>query len=202
MTVLAAVPIKPFDSAKKRLEGHLSVAQRRFLAQHLAERALASIAATGAEPLVLAADEEVASFAEDRGYGAKLDRSTNLNASASGAVALASAGRRPWLVIHADLPFIDAAAVEVALEVLAKGGPVIAPSPDGGTPVLGWNRNHFVFEYGPASFHRHQRRLAPHDPIVLTDFRLVFDIDRPADLALVLANDSELTDRLSTLVGS
>jgi hypothetical protein len=41
--------------------------------------------------------------------------------------------------------------------------------------------------------------LAPHEPLVITDRRLMFDVDRPADLALALRQFPELAARLSSL---
>ena len=199
MTVLGAVPIKPFRSAKNRLAGDLTIPQRRMLAEHLGQRTLAAVKDAGAEPIVLAADEDVAVWAKHLGHRALLDSGPDLNSSAKAAADLASIENRPWLLIHADLPLIDAAAVAQALSALSSGRPIIAPSPDGGTPALGWQGRELIFSYGPNSFHRHHHQLAPHEPLVITDRRLMFDIDRPADLALALRQFPELAARLSSL---
>ena len=199
MTVLGAVPIKPFRSAKNRLAGDLTIPQRRMLAEHLGQRTLAAVKDAGAEPIVLAADEDVAVWAKHLGHRALLDSGPDLNSSAMAAADLASIENRPWLLIHADLPLIDAAAVAQAISALSSGRPIIAPSPDGGTPALGWQGRELIFSYGPNSFHRHHRQLASHEPLVITDRRLMFDIDRPADLALALRQFPELAARLSSL---
>ncbi|HJQ94526.1 MAG TPA: 2-phospho-L-lactate guanylyltransferase [Acidimicrobiia bacterium] len=202
MTVLAAVPIKSFASAKNRLASHLSMPQRRLLAQLLSERVFKALSGAGAEPLALAADEDVASWAQEKGYRVQLDSQADLNAAATSAIEIASREGRSWLIVHSDLPHVDHRAIEIAIGAIDSGRPVIVPSQDGGTPALGWHREQFPFAYGPASFQRHLRHVAQDQPLVLTDPRLMFDVDRPADLALVLASDSGLNTRLSTLVGS
>lgn len=202
MSVLGAVPIKPFRSAKNRLAADLTIPQRRLLAEHLGRRTLAAIKDAGAEPIVLAADEDVAVWAERLGYRTLLDPGPDLNSAAAAAADLASIGNRPWLLIHADLPLIDAEVVAQALSALAFGRPTIAPSPDGGTPMLGWRGRELMFRYGPSSFHRHHYQLATYQPLVITDRRLMFDIDRPSDLALALRRFPELAARLSSLPAS
>ncbi|MGH8923941.1 MAG: 2-phospho-L-lactate guanylyltransferase [Acidimicrobiia bacterium] len=202
MTILGGVPIKPFRSAKNRLAANLTLRQRRLLAEYLGKRTLGAIMDAGAEPIVLAADEEVADWAKGFGYRTLLDPGSNLNSAATAAADLASTEDRPWLMVHGDLPFIDEQAVGRALTSLASGRPALAPSPDGGTPVLGWQGRDLAFQYGPGSFHRHHYQLALHNPLVLTDPRLVFDIDRPDDLALTLRRDPDLADRLSSLTAS
>ena len=199
MTVLAAVPIKPFRSAKNRLAADLTIPQRRLLAEHLGQRTLAAIKDAGAEPMALAADEDVAVWAKHLGYRTLLDPGPDLNSAAVAAADQASIENRPWLLIHADLPLIDAQVVAQAIAALVSGRPTLAPSPDGGTPVLGWRSRDFTFRYGPSSFHRHHHQLAKYRPLVITDRRLMFDIDRPSDLALALRRFPELAARLSSL---
>lgn len=202
MTVLGGVPIKPFRSAKKRLAMHLTMPQRRLLAEHLGERTLAAVGEAGMEPMVLAADEEVAVWAKRLGYRALLDPGSSLNSAARAAADLASSEDRPWVLIHGDLPLLNAQGLEQILAALTNGRPVIAPSPDGGTPLLGWRERDLTFRYGPGSFQRHHRQLAGHRPLVATDSRLMFDIDRPGDLAYLLQRDRKLADRLSSLLPS
>jgi 2-phospho-L-lactate guanylyltransferase len=199
VTVLGGVPVKPFRSAKNRLAKDLAITQRRLLAEHLGERTLAVVQEAGAEPMVLAADEEVAVWAKRLGYRALLDPASDLNSAASAAADLASTEDRPWVLIHSDLPLMDADALGQVIAALTRGRPVIAPSPDGGTPVLGWRGKDLTFQYGSGSFQRHHRQLAAHQPLVATDPRLMFDIDRPGDLAFVLQRDRALADRLSSL---
>lgn len=202
MAVLGAVPIKPFLGAKHRLGTALSPPQRKALAQHLGRRVLLALLQAGAEPLALVADDEVEAWVLREGFQAILDPAPNLNQAAAGAVHLAATTGRAWLIVHGDLAFIDPQAVKNALAALEAGRPVIAPSPDGGTPLLGWSSDEFAFAYGPSSFHHHLRQVAPNDPAVLVDHRLVFDIDRPADLMLALARDPNLSDLLSSLPSS
>lgn len=202
MTVLGGVPLKPFRSAKNRLAKDLTIPQRRLLAEHLGQRTLDAVDEAGAEPMVLAADEEVSVWAKRLGYRTLLDPGSDLNSAARAAADLASSEDRSWLLIHSDLPLIDADALGQILDALARGRPVIVPSPDGGTPVLGWRGTDLTFRYGAGSFQRHHRQLAGHRPLVVTDSRLMFDIDRPGDLAFLLQRDRSLADRLSSLPAS
>ena len=202
MTVLGGVPVKPFRAAKNRLAPDLTIPQRRLLAEHFGQRTLAAIKDAGVEPIVLAADEDVAVWAKRLGYRAILDPGSGLNAAASAAADLAAKENRLWLLIHSDLPLIEAQAIEEILTPLESGRPVIAPSPDGGTPVLGWQGRELAFRYGPGSFQRHHHQLARHEPLIITDRRLMFDIDRPGDLRFVLGRDRSLANRLSSLLAS
>ena len=202
MTVLGGVPIKPFRSAKNRLAKDLTIPQRRLLAEHLGQSTLNAVDEAGAEPMVLAADEEVSVWAKRLGYRTLLDPGSDLNSAARAAADLASNEDRSWLLIHSDLPLIDADALGQILDALAGGRPVIVPSADGGTPVLGWRGTDLTFRYGAGSFQRHHRQLAGHRPLVVTDSRLMFDIDRPGDLAFLLQRDRSLADRLSSLPAS
>ncbi|MGH8958820.1 MAG: 2-phospho-L-lactate guanylyltransferase [Acidimicrobiia bacterium] len=196
------MPIKPFRSAKNRLAADLTIAQRRLVAEHLGQRTLATIKDAGAEPIVLAADEEVAMWAKRLGYRSLLDPGSDLNSAARAAAELASTDDRPWLLIHSDLPLIDVPSIGRLLAALASGRPVLAPSPDGGTPVMGWQGTEVTFRYGPGSFRRHHHQLAAHQVLVTADRRLMFDIDRPGDLAFVLRRDPALAERLSSLPAS
>ena len=126
MTVLGGVPIKPFRSAKNRLAKDLTIPQRRLLAEHLGQSTLNAVDEAGAEPMVLAADEEVSVWAKRLGYRALLDPGSDLNSAARAAADLASKEDRPWLLIHGDLdtrvPFEQSTLMRSALE--AAGRPV------------------------------------------------------------------------------
>jgi 2-phospho-L-lactate guanylyltransferase len=183
--VIVAVPVKPFDAAKARLASLLSPASRRWLGRGLAERTLSAVAAAGATPLVLAADDEVAGWAVEAGVEVLLDRGSSLDRAAADAVALAAERTTGWIVCHADLPLLAAGDLTPAVTVVARGGAVIAPSADGGTSLLGCGLPAFPFAYGPGSFHRHLAAAAHLAPIVLVTPGLACDLDLPADLVAV-----------------
>jgi len=174
--VVVAIPIKPFDAAKSRLAAVLPDAVRRQVGIELARRTVEAVIRAGTTPLVLAADEEVAAWADGMGAGVLVDPGSELNAAAAGAAR--TAGR--WIICHADLPLLLESDIAAAADHVGRGRTVIAPSSDGGTTLLGGGGNDFSFAYGPASFHRHLRRL--EDPIVLTTVGFALDLDGPDDL--------------------
>ena len=179
--VVAGVPVKPFQAAKQRLAAVLAPDLRVALSQGLAQRTCQTLVAAGAETVVLAADEDVADWADGLGFEAVLDQGFDLNQAA--AAALQSLRKdRSWLICHADLPLLNDAALAPVMAALASGRPVIAPSRDGGTTLLGGSLRRFRFSYGPGSFHGHLRSLAPHDPRIVVDARLAIDLDEPSDL--------------------
>lgn len=182
LPVLAAVPVKRFGVAKRRLAPLLSSEARAALGRDLAARTLTRLAETGADVLTLAADEEVASWSAEHGWEAMVDTGTGLDAAAAGAVARTVRQDRAWMVVHADLPLLS---LEEATDAVAAAsqGAVIAPSDDGGTSLLA-GKGSFSFAYGPGSFHRHLSRL--DQPRVITATGWLLDLDGPDDLLAVL----------------
>lgn len=183
--VLAAVPIKRFYVAKRRLGPLLDRPARSRLGQDLAFHTMSAVAATGAEVVALAADREVAGWAASHGWEAMIDRDGGLDAAAASAATRAAAAGRGWLVIHADLPLLTPADVSVALEALEQDEWPIAPSDDGGTSLIG-GRDRFRFAYGPGSFHRHLARLIR--PRIIVRRALALDLDGPSDYAAALGS--------------
>jgi 2-phospho-L-lactate guanylyltransferase len=182
MTAVVALPIKPFAAAKQRLAAVLSVEQRRSLSKALAGRSADTAIAAGALPLVLAADEEVARWAEERGIAWIPDRGLGLDGAATGAVEWSTERGHPWIICHADLPLLGVADLSAAIRQVESGRPVIAASTDGGTSLIGAQVDRFDFAYGPGSFHRHLARLQTTDPVILSRIGLSLDVDEPADL--------------------
>jgi 2-phospho-L-lactate guanylyltransferase len=183
MPIVAGVPVKSFSAAKMRLAAAIAPDARIALSQGMATRTCALLAEAGARPLVLAADTEVARWAKGLAHEVVLDENSDLNQAAAAAITVASG--QPWLLLHADLPLLDSEVLATLLAAIEDGQSVIAPSRDGGTPAIGASVTTFDFGYGPSSFHRHLRRLAPNDPKVLVDPRLAIDLDEPSDLAVV-----------------
>lgn len=182
MTVVVALPIKPFAAAKQRLAAVLSVEQRRSLSMTLAERSADTARAAGAVPLVLAADDEVARWAEGRGLAWIADRGLDLDGAAAGAVAWAVGQGRSWVICHADLPLLEVADLLAATTPVESGSPVIAASTDGGTSLIGGRLDRFDFAYGPGSFRRHLARLTAAGPVIISRIGLALDVDEPSDL--------------------
>lgn len=183
MTPLVLVPVKRFFVAKGRLAPLLDAPARSRLGRALAERTLATIAAAGIEPTVMAADETVAEWARSHGRPSHLDPAgTDLDASARVAISM---GTRPWLIVHADLPLLSTDDIEAAAAVLSDGDDPLSPSNDGGTSLIG-GRGDFGFAYGTGSFHRHLARLSR--PRILVRVGLSLDLDDPSDFAAAVAH--------------
>lgn len=199
---MGAIPIKPFQSAKGRLREALTPAVRASVSRQLAADTVEALQSAGATPLVIAADAEVAAWGENLGLAVILDENSDLNAAATLAVAEASRQRLPWMVLHVDLPMLNPEVLRRAISVISEHRPVIAPSSDGGTPLLGTNSSQFDFAYGPGSFQRHLRLLAAQTPVVMVDPRLGIDLDGPDDLRALARRVhwlAEMTDTLPPL---
>jgi len=197
--VIGAVPIKPFQAAKRRLQEVLTPTKRASVSRELAARTIEALQMAGAIPLILAADEEVAQWGHDQGLAVILDVQSDLNAAAGLAVAEAHRQQRPWLVIHVDLPMLTQDVLGRATSLVTQRQPVIAPSSDGGSPLLGSDRSRFDFAYGPGSFQRHLRLLAIDSPVVLIDPALAIDLDGPDDLAALRHRVPWLAEMTDTL---
>ena len=200
MHILAGVPVKSFATAKNRLASAIGPEARLAVSQEMARRTCLLLAEAGVRPLVLAADTAVARWAQDLALEVIVDESSSLDQAAGSAVE-AAAGR-PWLLIHADLPLLDSHVLSDVIAILATGGTVIAPSRDGGTPVIGASLTSFAFGYGPSSYRRHLRLLAPTLPSVVIDPRLAIDLDDPSDLISVRPRVPWLATVLDSLVQS
>ncbi len=177
MTVVVAIPVKSFSVAKARLAAVLGAETRAMLGRALADHTVAVTSAAGAEPVVVAGDEEVLAWARRRDV-ATITSPPGLDAAAR--AALRDSGTRPWAVLHADLPLLGPADLVEPFAAVAAGRAVLAPSSDGGTSLLAGAP---TFSYGPGSFHRHLALLRHLDPLVVARPGLLLDLDGPADLA-------------------
>lgn len=197
--MIAAIPVKPFAAAKQRLASVLPPDAREVISREMAQRTLHCVALAGADPVVLAADDEVEDWAGENGWAALLDRGSDLNRAAQAAVEMASAHEVPWLIVHADLPLLEPATLIPAIRALSNGVPVISPSRDGGTTLIGAASHSFRFSYGSSSFQRHLHEMRTDNPVVLVDARLAIDLDDPSDLAFAASRVGWLAQLLDTL---
>ncbi|HEY7705248.1 MAG TPA: 2-phospho-L-lactate guanylyltransferase [Acidimicrobiia bacterium] len=199
-SVLCGIAIRSFDHAKLRLRQAMPDEVRRQTVAEMARRTAAAVEEAGMTLAVLSADEEVGGWARGNGLLLLEHGAETLNGAGAALVGAAEAGQRPWAVIHADLPLIDADDLRAAARHIEEGRAVIAPSADGGTNLIGTPGTSVEFAYGPGSFRRHLARLGALDPIVLTSSGLAFDLDLPDDL--VAAGGQPEGAWLQTLVGS
>jgi 2-phospho-L-lactate guanylyltransferase len=186
------IPIRAFAVGKARLATTLDDARRTELAQRMAERVLA--AAGDLPRVVVTSAPEVVAWAEARGAAVVTDPGDLDGAAAAGARWCADRGLVRAVVAHADLP---RAAPASLLRFAADGDrPVAAIVPchrDDGTPVLAVpTAPSFAFAYGAGSFRRHaaHARAAGLAVRVVRDPDLGFDVDLPADLAVLTASAS------------
>jgi 2-phospho-L-lactate/phosphoenolpyruvate guanylyltransferase len=199
VSLIGAVPIKPFQAAKRRLQEVLSPALRASISRQLAANTVGAIQSAGATPLILAADDEVADWGKNLGLAVILDEKSDLNAAAALAVAEATRQGLPWLVLHVDLPLLTPEVLRPAISLISNHRPVIAASSDGGTPLIGTDSAEFDFAYGPGSFQRHLRLLANEAPVVIVDARVAIDLDGPDDLRALSRRVRWLAEMTDTL---
>jgi 2-phospho-L-lactate guanylyltransferase len=185
VTVLAAVAVKRFFVAKRRLAPLLDRPTRSRLGRALAAHTIATIAATGTEVVVLAADPAVAEWAGRHGWPARIDGVGGLDGAAANLAEHAAGRGRPWLVVHADLPLLTVADLTPALDALQSGASPLAPTDDGGTSLVG-GHGPLAFAYGAASFRRHLGRLPR--PRVVVRLGLALDLDDPGDFLAAAAH--------------
>ena len=184
MKPVIAIPLKPFGVAKARLAPILSAAQRSRVGKAVAAHTVEAAVKTGASTAVVTADHGVAAWARHRGVEVIYEvpeLGTGLNGAARAAAAHAAGLNRPWIVLHADLPLLESSHLAGPIAALVTGRPVLAPSYDGGTTLLGSTGSTFEFSYGAGSFHRHLAA-AGTDALVVTATGLMLDLDDPRDL--------------------
>jgi 2-phospho-L-lactate guanylyltransferase len=183
------IPIRAFAVGKARLASTLDDAHRIELARRMAEQVLA---AAGDLPcVVVSSATEVVSWARARGAAVIDDPGDLDRAAAAGVAWCAERDLTRAVVAHADLPRAPAGGL---VRFAADGDrPIAAMVPchrDDGTPVLALPTGvEFAFAYGPGSFRRHaaHARAAGLAVRVVRDPELGFDVDLPADLAVLTA---------------
>jgi 2-phospho-L-lactate guanylyltransferase len=120
-----AIPVRSLEGAKSRLGAVLDAEERQELVETLLRRTIAAaLEARGVqEVLVVSPDEAVLRLAETAGVRPVEQRSRGLNPALHEARDAATAAR--LLIVPADIPGVDAAALE---RVLAAGDAAGSPS--------------------------------------------------------------------------
>lgn len=200
MPAVALLPLKDLVQAKSRLAGVLTPAERRALAQAMAEDVLRVLAGhAGIERTVLISDDPSAAMLA-QAYGAQCWSERALGVQGLNAVLdsattkLGEAGQADLLVLHADLPLLSAADLDAALTGQALADAVaIGPDRHGqGTNLLAFCSTRAPgFYFGRDSLRRHTWAVQEAGLKVALIERLGvgLDIDEPADLALLLQQD-------------
>lgn len=193
----ALVPLKDLVEAKSRLAGLLNPSERRALAQAMVEDVLAILSShPDIGRVTLVSDDPCAALLANQ-YGIDCWPEAvlgcrGLNALVSRASErLLAAGDEPLLVLHGDLPMLDAADISVVLSCQQqRQGLVIACDSAGtGTNLLAFGADAMpVFQFGRNSCQRHaESAAAAGQPVtVLERIGLALDIDEPADLQALI----------------
>ncbi len=182
MNWVALVPIKAAPARKTRLSGVLSPDDRVALTATMLEHVLGRLRACSriAVVRVLSPDAlpgTVAIRDEGRGLNEEVAR------------ARIAIGPAPFVVIHADLPFLETGDVDALLTAAEASGQAIAPDRYGiGTNAVALGDGApFAWRFGPASFDGHRARLRPGHAVVHRR-GLAADCDTPDDVSEVLAS--------------
>lgn len=177
------VPVKAFAAAKGRLSAALDPAHRALLARQMATRVVA--AAAPLPVTIVCDDEEVAAWGRALGASIVTEPGRGLNqAVAAGVAHLRRSGVAEIVIAHGDLPWARALGALTGSE-----GVILIPDRrrDGTNVIYLPSRVPFEFSYGPGSFGRHlaQCRRLGLTVRVVEPPELTFDIDVPADLAML-----------------
>ncbi len=199
----AVVPLRSLEGGKTRLGGALDAEERETLVSGLLRHTLEVLGAWA--PLravhVVSADPAVLSLAAAAGASVVAERSDGeaspetLNAALrAGRDAAVRAGATAVLLLPADLPLLDADALDALLDAadaaLAAGSgrpvAVLAPADarDGTNALLLAPPHAFEPQFGPASLERHLRAAAGAGASVqvVVEPGVSFDLDTPDDV--------------------
>jgi 2-phospho-L-lactate/phosphoenolpyruvate guanylyltransferase len=198
--VCAVVPVKDAVNAKQRLAGVLSHLQRAQLAHAMLEDVLAALAATGglASILVVTVDRRAAGIAAR--YGAQVtaeQADAGHTAAVSAAAQRLDAGGLDMLTLPADIPLVRTEDIRnllvVHADAAARGahGFGIVPARDerGSNAVICSPAGAVPLRFGDDSFLAHLAAAQARgiEPMIARLPRIALDIDRPDDLASLLA---------------
>ena len=189
------VPVKNLDLAKERLSPALSRGERRALAEAMLQDVLQALSYLNHNTRmgVVTSDPFAAALAQRHGF-AIIPDSRNLGESdaIAGATECCMAqGEDDILVIPADIPLVQAQDIEQVLAGAPAQGCVLVPGWDGRGSNAVWRRpaDLFPLRFGNDSFQPHLRAAqATGMPcVVLRLPRIGLDVDKPSDLARLLA---------------
>ena len=191
--IWAIVPIKSFDTAKRRLAGMLDADERRALMLAMANDVLTALSESHrlAGILIVSRSPEADELAESYGT-ARFAESPGANLPGALAEAAGHAARHHRaggvFVVPADVPLIRAGEIDALLEQhravtvlpdrnrVGTNGLILAPH----------DAIEFVFDGRSFTPHLEQARRAGLDPAVVYDGGFVLDVDTPGDLARLL----------------
>ena len=184
--VHAIIPFGAVERAKTRLGAFLAPVQRQTLAVAMLHDVITTLQAcsTIADITVIGPLSNRRVVTLPAGARSQLEGKPTLNGAVAMAVRAIPAGAAV-LVIHADLPLLDAGDVDAFVRATPADGVSLAKSADGGTPAIcsligaAWQ-----WQFGPRSFFLHRDTAAKTGiPCVVDDSSsLSHDVDTPEDL--------------------
>ena len=185
------VPHRGLEAAKTRLAPSLSPDERMFLASQLLQRVLAVTREVTDDVVVISPSRALREIVEPSGARLIVQRGMGLNEGLEQSRFDALVDNIETLVVlHGDLPNVQATDVEALLGALPSGAePAMAIAPD----RAGTGTNGLVlrppglipFRFGPGSFAAHIAEVGRTGvPLVAVNRSgLAFDLDTPEDLA-------------------
>jgi 2-phospho-L-lactate guanylyltransferase len=190
-SVPVVVPVKPLDTALRRLAGVLDAPERRALQAAMLSDVLTAAAAFSGRIVVVTADRLVADLARARGAVIAPDRDPPAGINAAVARGIAAAGGQSVLVVMGDLPCATEADLrQVAASAPLGRGVTLAVSGDGtGTNAMLLAPPDLIRpSFGVGSLARHLIAVesVEADCTVVTAPGLMLDVDTPADLATLV----------------
>ena len=204
---LALVPVKRLGAAKSRLRGALGAHADELTLAMLADLLEALVGSPQlARVVVVTPDDAVAQVARASGAQARVAEDAGLNEALAAATGELAAADESVLAVLGDVAGAtpgDFAALFRALAELGGSGAVLAPSRDGGTAALLRAPHHAMgtrFGTGSAAAHR---ALAEASGLAFRELALpalAIDLDRPEDLAALLASESAAAPRTRALL--
>jgi 2-phospho-L-lactate guanylyltransferase len=194
------VPVRALADGKRRLSPVLDESERGRFVAALLEQTIDVLTRWGHAAVihVVSPDPAVIAIAADRGASPLLQSDAGLNEGIVAARdAARTAGATAMLVLPADLPDLDLAALDGLLDAAdaavaaGAGRPVVVAGPadarTGTNALLCSPPDAIEPGFGPGSLERHLARAESVDATVqlVVDAALGFDIDTPDDLAVL-----------------
>jgi len=188
------MPVKSFDMAKSRLEGVLTLSERRDLARSLMSNALTALVHSDCfeRVIVVSRDEAVLAFAEELGAEARREEGPpDLNEALRGVRSNAIArGADSLLVLFSDLPNVKAEDIRALVEASTRCSVVIGPDrrAEGTNALLLRPPDAIEYAFGDLSFENHLAAAssARLEVAVLRRDGIGLDVDLPEDLQAML----------------
>ena len=186
------VPVKSLERSKSRLSSILGPAERAAITLAMLEDVLdACLLQTEWEVWVVSSDQAVLEVAARRGARALPEEGRSLNGAVRQVEQEVHRRLDQLAVLLGDLPLITADAVSAALSHSGSVVAVPAHSDDGTNLLLRRPPMVIPARFGRASFAKHRwaarRARVSFEEVSVPD--LAFDLDRPEDLAAVVAAD-------------